>query len=335
MKEKKTVRKINRVPPGFIVAHRHGSGGEVTYISLTAGFLRLEYDAGATAPLLFRVAFVAAKSKFSPAIGSLLELSLDPGSAGDTVTFIAEEGVSGLQWSGGRVIWGHTYDDDSPVGDGERIELGAWIDRCIDGMINPPGKILDEMKKRYDPAKDIAAIRAGDDKTRDRFWKKCAPATAEETELVLDLLRYGVDSADGDMLFACGDPLKRATAGGARILDVITGILEKGTVSRDYDRSELQEVLAVHAAGADENMARRWMKLCEKSLGDKGLEALHAINGGSLFSALAEVPEPAGDVLDFMDDVISKVETAAPEIRGDVEGLRFFQSVKIAVQRQG
>lgn len=305
------------------------------YIALDTGFLRLEYDPDGEPPLLFRVAFVAGKSRFSPAIGNLLELSLDPGGDGDTVTFIAEEGVSGVQWSGGRAFWGHTYDDDSPAGDGEEIGLGAWIDRCIDRMINPSGEILDDMKMRYDPAMDIAAIRAGDEKAGDRFWKKCSPATEEETAVVLDVLRYAVEKEDGDMLFTCGNPLKRATAGVARILENVTEILEKDEVVSDFDRSELQELLAVHAAGADGSLARRWMTLCGKSLRDKGPEALHAINEGNLFSALAVVPEPGGDVLDFLNDVVSQVETAAPEIRGDVEGLRFFQSVKKAAQRQG
>lgn len=334
MKGKKTVGKTNSVPPGFLDAHRHGGNGEdVVYLALETGFLRLEYDPDGAHPLLFRVAFVAAKSKFSPAIGNLLELSLDPEGHDDTVTFIAEEGVSGVQWSGGRACWGHTYDDDSPAGEGEEIGLGAWIDRCIDEMINPPVKIIDELKKRYDPAKDIAAIRAGDEKARDRFWKKCSPATEEETEHVLELLRYAVEQEDGDILFTCGDPLKRATAGGAHILDIITGILEKDTVARDFDRSELQEILAAHASSADGTLAVRWIELCRKSLGKKGPEALHAINEGSLIIALTGVPMPDERVSGFLRNLLHQVETAPPAIRDDVQGLHSYHAVKKAVTK--
>jgi hypothetical protein len=56
---------------------------------------------------------------------------------GPVVTFITENGVSGLQWSGGDVFWGHTYEDDGPPARGRKEDLGEWVDRCIDIMINP------------------------------------------------------------------------------------------------------------------------------------------------------------------------------------------------------
>jgi hypothetical protein len=65
----------------------------------------------------------------------------------DEVTYISENGVSGLQWSNGEAIWGHTYDDDSPPSPGRKIGLGQWIDEMIDHMINPTDEEIEERRR--------------------------------------------------------------------------------------------------------------------------------------------------------------------------------------------
>ncbi len=327
MKKSSVVRQLNIVPPGFLERHRFGSDDEFVYLPLAVGFLRLFYDIERVPPLLERASFVAVPSPHAPAIGEQLELDLGSRDEDTTATFIAPEGVSGIQWSGGRVAWGHTY-EDGPRPKGEKVSLSQWIDHCVQEMIHPPPEMLARIKKRYDPARDMNAVRAGDEDARERFWKRCAPASEEEAALVLRLLRHGVIKGDGDLLFCCADPLKRATAGTGRILTAVTAIIEKGMVTADEDRSELYEVLEAHAALADGRLARRWLRLCEKALGAKGPESLHAINEGSLYAALSRVKEARGDLADFFDRVVHAVENAPPAVRDEVRGLQSFRAVK-------
>ena len=322
----------NTVAEGFLKKYRHGKGLEAVYIPLAVGVLRLEYD-GNGPFLLSRVSFVADGSEYSPAIGNLLEFGLSRDEADEEATFIAEEGVSGVQWSGGRARWGHTYDDDSPPPEGRVVDFGSWVDECVNAMINPPEGILKEVKDRYDLAGSFEKIMAGDEKARDRFWKKCSPRTLEEAVMVLDLLKRAIAGDDGDILFSCCDPLKRAKAGISLILEELTGMLETGSVATDYDRSELQEVLAAHAAKADPATAARWRELCAISFKVKGHEALHAINEGSLFIALSRVPGPGGEIMKFIGDVIGKIESSPAEISDDVKSLLSFSSLKKALQR--
>jgi hypothetical protein len=61
--------------------------------------------------------------------------------------FTSENGVSGLQWSAGRVFWGHTHDDDSPPSAGKRISIDDWIDECIGIMINPDTDEIEDQRR--------------------------------------------------------------------------------------------------------------------------------------------------------------------------------------------
>ena len=317
----------NCVPPGFLDRYRAGDGTPTVYLALAPGFLRLEYDTDVEPSLLRRVSFVADPSPNAPAVGPLLAFRLDPLGVDDGATFIEEMGVSGFQWSGGAARWGHAYEDDAPPQEGERISLGRWVDRCVGAMINPPKRTLDDMGRRFDLAGSIPALRSGDEKARDRFWKRCSPRTGEEAAVVLELLRGAVGEGDGDLLFACCDPIKRATAGRERILDEVTALLEGGAVARDYDRSELQEVLESHAEAADAAITERWVRLCERAFEDAGPEALQAINAGALFTALSAAPGAGRAARELFGRVLDAVESAEREIREDVADLGAYRAI--------
>jgi hypothetical protein len=126
---------MNSIPKGFLKKYRKGKAGEVLYLELQKGFLRLEYGLYDDPLILCLVSYVKSKRKDAIAIGNRLELSLND-DYGDEVTFMSEMGVSGLQWSNGEVIWGHTYDDDSSPSPGRKVDLDAWIDDCIKSMIS-------------------------------------------------------------------------------------------------------------------------------------------------------------------------------------------------------
>jgi len=62
---------------------------------------------------------------------------LQSGTKNGEVTSIKENAISGLQWSDGRVDWGHTFDDDSSPAKGMKCGFDGWIDECLSKMINP------------------------------------------------------------------------------------------------------------------------------------------------------------------------------------------------------
>ncbi|HPJ34597.1 MAG TPA: hypothetical protein PK358_07155 [Spirochaetota bacterium] len=319
---------VNSVTPGFLGKYRTGKGEGVEYIALDTGFLRLEYAGEDDYFILSRVSFTAAKSKHSPAIGEVLECRLSPDSGNDVVTFIGEMSVSGLQWAGGEVLWSHTYEDDSEYSGGRKIDLAAWFDECIAKMINPSAKILAAIKKGYNVRNDIDSIKRGNNSARERLWQKCSPSSAEESALVLELLDYALKNDDTDLIFSCCDPLKRASDGIDIILESVTSWLEQGLPGRNYDRSEMQEILAVHAAQGGAELAGRWMNLCRSSIEKKGVKALHMINEGSLFTSIASVEAPDEEVNDFIRSVVSLVEETPEEKREGVEELHVFSLMK-------
>jgi len=125
----------NSIPKGFLKKYRYGKANEILFLTLQKGFLRLEYGLYDDPEILCLVSYVNSKKKDALSIGNRLELNLGDGNY-DEVTFIAEMGVSGLQWSNGEVIWGHTYDDDSSPSPGRKVDLDTWIDECIESMIS-------------------------------------------------------------------------------------------------------------------------------------------------------------------------------------------------------
>jgi hypothetical protein len=137
-------KKKNKIPEGFLKNYQNDKKNEIKYIRLETGFLKLEYGLYNNPGVLCLVSFVLDKNEDAIAIGSRLEIILNDGGENDEVTFISENGVSGLQWSNGEVIWGHTYDDDSAPGPGRKISLDDWIDECIDSMINPDDEEIEE-----------------------------------------------------------------------------------------------------------------------------------------------------------------------------------------------
>lgn len=140
-------KQRNKLTKGFLKTYRTGNDNEVKYIKLATGYLKLEYGLYDTPTILSLVSFVLDTSEDAIAVGMRLEMNLQDDHTGDEVTYISENGVSGLQWSGGEVIWGHTYDEDSPPGPGRKITLDDWIDECIDGMINPSDEEIDERRR--------------------------------------------------------------------------------------------------------------------------------------------------------------------------------------------
>ena len=131
----------NSVSGGFLKKYRTAMVDDTLYIPLTAGFLRLEYSHETGPYILTRVSFTADSSEHSRAIGNLLEFSISADKDDGQATFIAEEGVSGIQWSAGEVVWGHAYDDDSPPSKGRKISLESWIDECVEKIIKTKNPI--------------------------------------------------------------------------------------------------------------------------------------------------------------------------------------------------
>ncbi len=130
-------KPINSMVPGFLARYREKKTEDIIYLPLNAGFLRLEYGRYDDPRALAIVSFVWHATREAAAVGPRLEMRLIPGDRGNIVTFIGENAVAGRQWRRGRVIRGHTYEDDSPGGAGNPVSLDEWVDTCVDRMINP------------------------------------------------------------------------------------------------------------------------------------------------------------------------------------------------------
>jgi hypothetical protein len=137
----------NSMKGNFLKNYHKGRAHEETYIPLKTGFLKLEYGLNDSSGMLSLVSFVLEDNDKAMAVGRRLELLLSEDETGEVATFISENGISGLQWSGGRVFWGHTYDDDSPPSDGKSISLDNWIDECIGIMINLDADEIEERRR--------------------------------------------------------------------------------------------------------------------------------------------------------------------------------------------
>lgn len=296
----------NTIPKGFLKQYRYGDGEEFGYIILAAGFLRLEYDTEAPRPLLSRVSFVAAPNPFSNAIEEQLECNLSFDGADDEITFIKETGVSGTQWCDGQVRWGHTYDDENDtLPEGRKIALDEWVDECIEKMINPSPKILRGITKGYNLKNKAEQIKSGNETASEDFWKNCNPATEEDVALTLEILQEAIERNDGNALFSCCNPLKRASIGQTIILDALTSLLEKNRVANDFDRSELHEIIEAHATCADKELEKRWLNLCKKAYKQYGPEFFQVIYAGHLIGALTKVKAIDTATLDFFKDIVA------------------------------
>ncbi|MBN1411827.1 MAG: hypothetical protein JW969_13345 [Spirochaetales bacterium] len=138
----------NSFPKGFLKKYNFSDKKEIKFIQLSTGFLKLDYHTDNDIAFLGIVSFVLKDKEDSFALGNRLKFIFSSiGNSYETVTFISENGVSGTQWHNGKVIWGHTYDDDSQPSKGCEISLDDWIDECIDIMINPDDELVDEYKR--------------------------------------------------------------------------------------------------------------------------------------------------------------------------------------------
>jgi hypothetical protein len=140
-------KQRNQVEKGFLQTYRRGRAREVRYLPLSRGFLKLEYASREEQGMLFLVSFVLDEDDRAMAVGPRLELRLDDTEEGGAATLIEENAVSGLQWSNGAVLWGHTYEDDGPPEKGRAVSLGTWIDDCIETMINPSDEAIAERRR--------------------------------------------------------------------------------------------------------------------------------------------------------------------------------------------
>jgi hypothetical protein len=137
----------NKIARGFLGKYRREEKREVVYLPLELGFLKLEYGLFDEPGILSLVSFVLENRDDAIAIGSRLEMSLADSDEDTQVTYISENGVSGLQWSDGEVIWGHTYDDDSGPSPDRKVGLAEWVDEMIEAMINPSDEEIEERKR--------------------------------------------------------------------------------------------------------------------------------------------------------------------------------------------
>lgn len=315
------------MPSGFLSRHRSGAPEACEFVSLVRGFLRLERDERG---LLSLVSFVLDDSANARAIGPRLEMGLSEDGGDDEVTCIAENAISGSQWRGGSAAWGHTLEDDGDGGTSEAraVPLEAWMDECLARMVNPPKELLAEHTGfTLDPA-TVQKLKDGDEDLRDALWKQCSPRTEAEVLILLELIR----SDPKEFAFTCTDPLKRARAGKPMLLDGLTALIETG-VLRDFDGSELEEVIEVHAKEADERLVRRWIAICQAALKSHGLEAIHAVQHGHLFAALSRVSGPPEAASAFLRDTVEHVRSAPAAEREEVESLTFFGAMQKAARR--
>jgi len=139
--------KKNKIEKGFLKKYRKRKGGEVVHLPLEFGFLKLEYGLYDEPGVLSLVSFVLEDKDDAIAIGPRLETMLGGSDEDTQVTYISDNGVSGLQWSNGEVVWGHTYDDDSGPSPGTKVGLDEWIDEMVDAMINPSDDEIEERNR--------------------------------------------------------------------------------------------------------------------------------------------------------------------------------------------
>jgi hypothetical protein len=139
--------KKNKIEKGFLKKYRREKKREVVYLPLDLGFLKLEYGLYDEPGVLSLVSFVLERSNDAIAIGPRLEMMLAGSDEDVQVTYISENGVSGLQWMNGVAYWGHTFDDDPGPIKGKKIGLDEWVDEMIEAMINPSDEEIEERKR--------------------------------------------------------------------------------------------------------------------------------------------------------------------------------------------
>jgi hypothetical protein len=212
----------NSPPANLFTEHERGKG--IVFLPLEQGWIKLEYDDDGDLQL---ISFVLEEHEAERAVGPRLELG------GGTVTFITENGVSGLQWSDGEVIWGHTYDSDGSPAPGRKIDLPAWIDECVDKMVNPDRDDLTELlelERQRASAPGIATML--DDYMAGRI------------AALHDLLEYNAVASRADV-----DALVHAIREGiarkdAHLVSMSSGVLELTRVEREYAVQQLTASLA-------------------------------------------------------------------------------------------
>jgi len=323
----------NIIPEGFLKRYRKGKKGAVIFLPLTVGFLRLKYTIEGKLPFLHYIAFVSHPTDAAHVIGIQLEFNLAAEEEDEQVAVIAEQGASGIQWYGGEEHLANPHGNKSIPPKTRKISLDAWVDEYIDKMINPSTEILADIKEHFDINTIIAQIRAGDEKAAERFCKECTPQTDEEISLVLALLTGSLSNTDGEFVFACAEPLKRAVTGHKRILEELTSLLESGSITHDYDRSEIYEIIVTLSGAADSELINRWIVMCKAVLAEKGLTALYTINEGHLFEALTAMESPNEQLMHFFADVMAQVKSASQEIRNEVQDLHFYGAMRRASRK--
>jgi hypothetical protein len=195
----------NHPPKGLYARRKKGKPESTVHLKLALGFLRLSYDEEGVLSL---IAFVLERDERAREIGPRLELN------GDTVTFIEENGVSGLQWKDGAVIWGHTFEDSlpSPVrDDAPPMSLGEWIDDRARVMTNPDQETLApivEAERARQALPSIAQLLRdypSSGALHDLLDKQ--PENRAEIDFLADAVQRGLEEKDAHLVIMAAHPL--------------------------------------------------------------------------------------------------------------------------------
>ena len=131
------------------------------------------------------------------------------------------------------MIWGNTYDDGGPPTEVQKIDLAAWIDECVETMVNPDRDDLTALLEREHKkakAPDIATML-------DDYM-------AGRTSALHDMSEYQsvTSRADVDVLVnAILEGIKRKDT---HLAGTSSDLLEGTRVERDYAVQQLTATLA-------------------------------------------------------------------------------------------
>ena len=147
----------NKIPGDLFASYKTSTDGNTEFIPLSFGFLKLEYEKHAQPYMLKFISFVLERKPDAMAVGRRLEFIWDHRGNTERVTFITVNGISGEQWYNGSAFFGNTLDIDSGGTGYYAISLEKWMSGCLDDMIHPTDKEVEE-RKRIDAA-DAAFMR--------------------------------------------------------------------------------------------------------------------------------------------------------------------------------
>jgi hypothetical protein len=221
----------NRPPAKLYESHKKGKPRTRVHAPLALGFLRFVYDEDGDLTL---IAFVLEDDQRARAVGPRLELN------NGIVTFIEENGVSGLQWRQGTVSWGHTYEDSVPS-KVRQVGLDEWVDDRVQAMSNPGAEVLDSLiayERERQALPGIAQLlrEYTDGDLHDLFAKQVT--SREEIDLLADAVLRGLEKKDSHLVWAASHPLGASRVDSAYALARLTDCLEWAIEQRKMSEAE-------------------------------------------------------------------------------------------------